>query len=133
MSLYFKKRFSSADTSQNTTITLLDEDCYKLETADDVISIIEDRPLLWIIGGDDKEELWSPALRERFGQELYETAKKLKAYIVTDGTSSACNRQVIEIVQEYDQMYDKKVELIAIVKTDTYRRRSDELKKYYRV
>ena len=51
----------------------------------------------------------------------------------SDGTTSTCNRQVIEIVQEYDQMYDEKVELIAIVKTDTYRRRSDELKKYYRV
>ena len=111
-----------------------------------MISIIGDRPLLWIIGGDDKnktsdgkrkpladkEGAWSPKLRESFGRELYETAQKLKGYIVTDGTNSVCIQQIIEIVKKYDQMYANKVDLIAIAKVDTYRRRSDELIKYYR-
>ena len=98
---------------------------YKIETANDVIRIIGNRPLLWIVGNPygswiGTAKIWSPALREKFGQELYETAQKLKAFIVTDGRDTLPNRQVMEVVQEFNQTYDEKVTMIAIVNQDIY-------------
>ena len=99
---------------------------YEIETADDVIRIIGNRPLLWIVGYH-WAKTWSPALREKFGQELYETAQKLNAFIVTDGEDY--NQQVMEVVQKYNQTYDEKIKMIAIV-DNSYR--SAELQTSYR-
>ena len=107
---------------------------YKVETADDVIGIIGNRPLLWIVGSPlfhHSEKPWSPALREKFGQELYETAQKLKAFIVTDGKDTSHNHYVIEVVQRYNQTYDEKVKMIAIVDEKNYSDRSAELQTSY--
>ena len=108
---------------------------YKVETADDVIRIIGNRPLLWIVGPPyGSAKIWSPALREKFGQELYETAQKLNAFIVTDGKDTLYNRQVMEVVQEFNRTYNEKIDMIAIVEKNYYKRnysnRSAELQTY---
>ena len=103
---------------------------YEIETADDVIDIIEDRPLLWIVSNPYiGHRHWSPALREKFGQELYETAQKLNAFIVTDGRDTLYNRQVMEVVQEFNRTYDEKVKMIAIVDKNyfTYLKNSNRI------
>ena len=102
---------------------------YETETANDVFDIIKDRPLLWIVGCYTKP--WSPALREKFGQELYETAQKLNAFIVTDGENTLYNRQVMEVVQEYNRTYDEKIDMIAIVGKRNYSERSAKLQTSY--
>ena len=107
---------------------------YKIKTADDVIRIIGNRPLLWIVGylrTMSWGKIWSPALREKFGQELYETAQKLNAFIVTEKENTLYNRQVMEVVQEYNRTYDEKIDMIAIVDKEYYSYRSAELQTSY--
>ena len=104
---------------------------YKVETAEDVIRIIGNRPLLWIVGCW-RAKPWSPALREKFGQELYETAQKLNAFIVTDGRDTLPNQQVMEVVQEFNRTYDEKIKMIAIVNQEIYKNYYNQLQTSYR-
>lgn len=90
-------------------------------TAADVIDVIGDNPMLWIVNTDNTAT-WSSSLRETFGQELCEWAKRTNGYIVTDGTNSLYNKKIINIVSEYNKMFKNKVELIAVVERQTIAR-----------